>query len=58
MAIKDGTIIAVGTVDEIVALKGEATEVTELDGRALIPGSSMRTDTSSAAECRPCRQTF
>jgi predicted amidohydrolase YtcJ len=38
VAVKDGTIIAVGTVEEIMALKGEATEVTELDGRALIPG--------------------
>jgi predicted amidohydrolase YtcJ len=38
VAVKDGTIIAVGTVEEIMALKGEATEVTELDGRALVPG--------------------
>jgi hypothetical protein len=38
VAVKDGKIIAVGTVDEIMALKGEATEVTELDGRALLPG--------------------
>jgi predicted amidohydrolase YtcJ len=38
VAVKDGTIIAVGTVEEIMALKGEATEVTELEGRALVPG--------------------
>jgi hypothetical protein len=38
VAVKDGSIIAVGSVDEIMALRGEATEVTELDGRALIPG--------------------
>jgi predicted amidohydrolase YtcJ len=38
VAVKDGIIIAVGSVDEIMALKGDATEVTELDGRALIPG--------------------
>ena len=38
VAIKDGIIIAVGSIDEIMALKGDATEVTELAGRALIPG--------------------
>jgi predicted amidohydrolase YtcJ len=38
VAVKDGIIIAVGTTEEIMALKGEGTEVTELDGRALIPG--------------------
>jgi predicted amidohydrolase YtcJ len=38
VAVKDGVIIAVGTVEEIMALSGEGTEVTELDGRALIPG--------------------
>ena len=29
---------AVGTVEQIMALRGESTEVTELSGRALIPG--------------------
>jgi predicted amidohydrolase YtcJ len=38
VAVRDGEIIAVGTVEEIMALKGEGTEVTELEGRALIPG--------------------
>ena len=38
VAVKDGIIIAVGTVEEIMALKGEGTEVTELEGRALVPG--------------------
>ncbi|MFZ0100252.1 MAG: amidohydrolase [Gemmobacter sp.] len=38
VAVKDGIIIAVGSLEEIMALKGEATEVTELEGRALIPG--------------------
>jgi predicted amidohydrolase YtcJ len=38
VAVKDGKIIAVGTVEEIMALKGEGTEVTDLQGRALLPG--------------------
>ncbi len=38
VAVKDGKIIAVGTVDEIMALKGDGTEVTDLAGRALLPG--------------------
>ena len=38
VAVKDGIIIAVGSIDEIMALNGEGTEVTELEGRALIPG--------------------
>jgi predicted amidohydrolase YtcJ len=38
VAVKDGVIVAVGSIDEIMSLKGETTEVTELDGRALIPG--------------------
>lgn len=38
VAVKDGRIVAVGTPEEIAAWKGEGTEVTELSGRALIPG--------------------
>lgn len=38
VAVKDGRIIAVGTVAEVMALAGEGTEVTDLAGRALIPG--------------------
>lgn len=38
VSVKDGMIIAVGTAEEIMALKGAGTEVTELDCRALIPG--------------------
>ena len=38
VAVKDGIIIAVGSAEEVMKLKGEAIEVTELDGRALIPG--------------------
>lgn len=38
VAVKDGRIIAVGTRAEVMALNGEGTEVTELQGRALIPG--------------------
>ena len=38
VAVKDGKILAVGTMDEISALKGDATEMFELAGRALLPG--------------------
>ena len=38
VAVKDGLIIAVGSAAEVMALKGDATEVTDLKGRALIPG--------------------
>lgn len=38
VAVKDGRIVAVGTPEEIEAHRGEATQVTELGGRALIPG--------------------
>jgi predicted amidohydrolase YtcJ len=36
--VKDGRIVAVGTPEEIAALRGEGTEVTDLAGRALVPG--------------------
>jgi predicted amidohydrolase YtcJ len=38
VAVKDGRIIAVGSVEEVMKLKGDATEITELKGRALLPG--------------------
>jgi hypothetical protein len=38
VAVKDGKIIAVGTIEEVMALQGEGTEVTDLAGRALLPG--------------------
>jgi predicted amidohydrolase YtcJ len=38
VAVKDGRIIAVGTPEEIAAFQGEGTVVTDLAGRALIPG--------------------
>lgn len=38
VAVKDGKIIAVGSRDEVMKLKAEGTEITELDGRALVPG--------------------
>lgn len=38
VAVKDGTIIAVGSEADILAHKGEGTQVTRLNGRALIPG--------------------
>ncbi|MCB1502079.1 MAG: amidohydrolase [Bauldia sp.] len=38
VAVKDGKIIAVGSLADIMAYKGAGTTITELDGRALIPG--------------------
>lgn len=38
VAVADGKIVAVGTVDEVMKLKGEGTEVVDLQGKALLPG--------------------
>jgi predicted amidohydrolase YtcJ len=38
MAVSGGVIIAVGSSEEIQALKGEHTEVTDLDGGFVMPG--------------------
>ena len=38
VAIKDGRFVGVGDNDEIRALAGEATEITDLEGRTVIPG--------------------
>jgi len=38
VAVTDGRIVAVGTPEEIEAFRGEGTEVTDLAGRALVPG--------------------
>ncbi len=38
LAEKDGVIIAVGSLDDIMALQGPDTVVTDLAGRAMIPG--------------------
>lgn len=38
MAVADGKILAVGTVDEVMKLKGNGTEVVDLQGKALVPG--------------------
>ncbi len=38
VAVTDGRIVAVGTAEEIEAYRGEGTEVTDLAGRALVPG--------------------
>ena len=38
VAVADGKILAVGTVDEVMKLKGEGTEVVDLQGKALLPG--------------------
>ena len=38
LAAKDGRIAAVGSRDEVFALRGDGTRMVELDGRALLPG--------------------
>jgi predicted amidohydrolase YtcJ len=38
VAIKDGKILAVGTVDEVAKYQGKDTEIVDLAGRALLPG--------------------
>ncbi|MEU2241208.1 amidohydrolase [Streptomyces sp. NPDC018338] len=38
LAVRDGRITAVGTEDEVLRLRGRATEVVDLAGRALLPG--------------------
>ncbi len=38
VAVKDGKILAVGTMDEVSALEGEGTEMFDLAGRAMLPG--------------------
>lgn len=38
VAVKDGRILAVGTLAELEVYRGDATEATDLDGRTLVPG--------------------
>ena len=38
VAIKDGRIVAAGRRDDVMALGGTGTELTDLSGRALLPG--------------------
>lgn len=38
VAVKNGKIVAVGSLFEIRALQGDATQVFDLDGRAMLPG--------------------
>jgi predicted amidohydrolase YtcJ len=38
VAVKDGRILAVGKQDDVLATKGEKTEIIDLGGRALLPG--------------------
>ncbi|MEY8099771.1 amidohydrolase [Falsihalocynthiibacter sp. S25ZX9] len=38
IAVKDGVIIAVGSLADVALHKGEGTEIFELDGRAMLPG--------------------
>lgn len=38
LAVQGGRIVAVGSTDEVMALKGDATQVVDLGGKALLPG--------------------
>ena len=38
VAVKNGKIMAVGTVDEVLSWKGQATKVVDLKGKTLMPG--------------------
>jgi hypothetical protein len=38
VAIADGTVVAVGSEADVMKLAGEATEITDLGGRTLVPG--------------------
>jgi predicted amidohydrolase YtcJ len=38
IAIRDGTIVAVGTEDDVFKFKGDVTKVIELKGKTLVPG--------------------
>jgi predicted amidohydrolase YtcJ len=38
VAVRDGIILAVGSSNEVMSLRGESTEVVDLDGKTLLPG--------------------
>ncbi len=38
VAVKDGRILAVGDLDEVMTSKGDTTELFDLDGRTMLPG--------------------
>lgn len=38
VAVREGRIVAVGTDDDVVGLRGDATDVVDLHGRMLVPG--------------------
>ncbi len=38
VAVKDGRILAVGSMPDLLAHQGDGTEVFDLDGRAMLPG--------------------
>ena len=53
VSVRDGVIDQVGSSAEIRALITDLTQVTDLDGRTLMPGLWMRTDTSPDQDRRP-----
>ena len=38
LAVKDGTILAAGSLNEVMKTKGDATKIVELDGKCMMPG--------------------
>ena len=38
LAVKDGRILAVGSIEQVLSLKGDATRVRDLDGSVVMPG--------------------
>lgn len=38
VAIKDGRIIAIGRIDEVLKAKGDAAQMVDLDGKTMLPG--------------------
>jgi len=38
LAVKDGTILAAGSLNEVMKTKGDATKIIELDGKCMMPG--------------------
>lgn len=38
VAVKDGRILAVGSLDQVLATKGDATKMIDLTGKAMVPG--------------------
>jgi predicted amidohydrolase YtcJ len=63
VAVRDGKIVAVGTIEEVEPLAGAVAQVIDLDGRTVLPGLSdchvhLASDSSRAAESVECRDLY